>query len=128
MQIATHRYADTLVAAPSGRVDHFSAPQFEAELNSLLAQAHDAGSAVVLNFSNVDYISSAGLRVLMVAAQQVKAQQGRLVVACLYSVVAEIFAISRFDRVLTVKSTLEEALGHCSAAALAAYRQSAAAP
>ena len=128
MQITTRRYADTLVAAPSGRIDHSSAPQFETELAPLLAQAQAAGGGLVLDFSEVEYISSAGLRVLMVAAQQVKASQGKLVVAELYSVVAEIFAISRFNRVLTVSATVENALEHCSAAALAVYKDSGRAP
>jgi anti-sigma B factor antagonist/stage II sporulation protein AA (anti-sigma F factor antagonist) len=128
LQIATRRYADTLVAAPAGRVDHVSAPQFQAELTSLLEQARDGGGALVLDFSRVEYISSAGLRALMIAAAQTRAQQGKLVVAELYSVVAEIFAISRFNRVLTVTATLEDALEHCSAAALAAYRESGRAP
>jgi anti-anti-sigma factor len=124
VQIAARRYADTLVAAPAGRVDHFAAPQFESELTSLLAQARAGSAALVLDFSGVDYISSAGLRVLMIAAGQMRAQQGKLVVAALQTVVGEIFAISRFDRVLTVKATVEDALEHCSAAALAAYAQS----
>jgi anti-anti-sigma factor len=128
VQIATRRYADTLVAAPSGRIDHSSAPQFETDLASLLAQARPAGGGLVLDFSAVEYISSAGLRVLMIAAQQAKAEQGKLVLAELHSVVAEIFAISRFNRVLTVEATIDAALAHCSAAALAAYRQSTQAP
>lgn len=124
MQIASRRYADTLVASPSGRIDHVGAPQFEAELMPLLALAQSANCALVLDFSDVDYISSGGLRVLMIAATQMRARQAKLIVAGLYSVVAEIFAISRFDRVMTIAPTIEDALGQCSAEALAAYRQS----
>jgi anti-sigma B factor antagonist/stage II sporulation protein AA (anti-sigma F factor antagonist) len=124
VQIDSYRYADALVAAPRGRIDHFTAPQFEAALTALAAQA--GAGALVLDFSDVDYISSAGLRVLMIVASKMKQQQGRLAVCSLYSVVAEIFAISRFDRVLTVEPTLAAALEHVSAAALAAYRQSSA--
>lgn len=126
MPIASRRFADVLLAAPSGRIDHASAAQFEADLNAVLAQHGAGGGPLVLDFSQVDYISSAGLRVLMIAASQMKAKQGKLAVAALNPVVAEIFAISRFDRVLPVKATLDEALEHCSAAALAAYRQAAA--
>jgi anti-anti-sigma factor len=124
VQIASRRYADALVASPSGRIDHVAAPQFEAGLMPLLAQARSGNCALVLDFSDVDYISSGGLRVLMIAATQMRAQQAKLVVAGLYSVVAEIFAISRFDRVMTIAPTVEDALGQCSAEALAAYRQS----
>jgi anti-anti-sigma factor len=128
LQIAARQYADTWVVAPTGRVDHLSAPQFETELTRLSAQASGGSGALVLDFSDVEYISSSGLRALMIVATQMRSQQGRLVVSGLYSVVAEIFAISRFDRVLTVAATLEDALGKCSEAALAAYRQSAATP
>lgn len=126
MPIASRQYADALLAAPTGRIDHASAAQFEADLRPLLAPAGAGGGALVLDFSQIDYISSAGLRVLMIAASQLKAKQGKLTVAALNPVVAEIFAISRFDRVLPVKATVEEALAHCSNAALSAYRQSAA--
>jgi anti-anti-sigma factor len=128
LQIATRQYADAFVAAPAGRVDHRGAPLLEAALAPLLARAGDARGGLVLDFTDVDYISSVGLRVLMIASSQLRAQQAKLVVAGLQSVVAEIFAISRFDRVLTVTATLEDALGHCSAAALATYRQSATGP
>lgn len=128
MPVATRRYADTLVATPVGRIDHASAPQFESELMPLLAQARDGDGALVLDLSGVEYISSGGLRVLMIAATKMRSQQGRLLVSDLRTVVAEIFAISRFDRVLSVAPTLADALGQCSKAALAAYRQSTDSP
>ena len=67
-----------------------------------------------------------GLRVLMIAAKQMRAAGARLSVAALQSVVAEIFTISRFDKVLVVCATLDDALAQCSDAAAAAYRAGAA--
>ena len=122
MHIATHQFADTTVLAPAGRIDHSSAAGLEAALLPLLAGAAERKGAVVLDFSAVDYISSVGLRVLMIAAKQVRAGEARLSVAALQSVVAEIFGISRFDKVLVVHATLEEALARSSDAALAAWR------
>jgi anti-sigma B factor antagonist len=119
-QIATRQFADTLVVAPTGRIDHLSATSFEAALTPLLTQA---GDALVLDFSGVEYISSVGLRVLMIAAETLRARQARLVVCGLQTVVAEIFATSRFHRILVVCPTLGDALEQSSAAALAAYRQ-----
>jgi anti-anti-sigma factor len=121
VQITTRQFADTLVAAPRGRIDHQSAGAFEAALMPLLQQA--GGKALVLDFSGVEYISSVGLRVLMIGAEKMRTQQARLLVAALQTVVAEIFAISRFHRILVVCPTLEDALEQSSAAALAAYRQ-----
>ena len=128
MQIATHQYADTTVVAPAGRVDHLSAAALESALTPLLAEAAARKGALVLDFSGVDYISSVGLRVLMIAARQMRAADARLSVAALQSVVAEIFTISRFDKVLVVCATLEDALAQSSDAALAAYRAQRAAP
>jgi anti-anti-sigma factor len=63
-----------------------------------------------------------GLRVLMVAARQMRAQQAGFAIAGLQPVVAEIFAISRFDKVLPVHADVAAALGALSPAALEAWR------
>jgi len=122
VQITTQPFADTIVVSPVGRIDHRSAADLEAALLPLVGQAAERQGALVLDLSGVDYISSVGLRVLMIAARQMRAAQARLSVAALSSVVAEIFTISRFDKVLTVNATLEAALAQASDAALAAYR------
>ena len=128
LQIATRQFADTVIAMPVGRIDHQSAAQFEAALAPLVAAAAAGRGALVLDFSRIDYISSVGLRVLMIAAKQMREREARLLVAALQSVVAEIFAISRFDRILTVTATLDEAMALCSPAALAQYRSTASSP
>ncbi len=122
MHITKQQFADTTVVAPAGRIDHGSAAELEAALLPLVSLAAERKGALVLDFAGVDYISSVGLRVLMIAARQMRAAQARLSVAALSSVVAEIFTISRFDKVLTVNATLEDALAQASDAALAAYR------
>jgi anti-anti-sigma factor len=108
-----------------GRIDHASAAELEAALTPLLDDAARRRGTLVLDFSGVDYISSVGLRVLMLAARQMRTAQARIGVAALQSVVAEIFTISRFDKVLPVRATLEQALAEASDAALAAYRAAA---
>ncbi len=125
MQIATRRFADTVVARPEGRIDHRSAEAFETALAPWLAEAAGRRGPLVLDFSAVEYISSVGLRVLMVAARRMREQEAPLIVAALQGVVAEIFAISRFDRILVVSVTLDDALAKCSPEALAQYRSAA---
>ena len=61
-------------------------------------------------FAGVEYVSSVGLRVLMLAAKQVTAQNGRIVIAALTPVVSEVFQISRFDLIFSVFDTLDSAL------------------
>jgi anti-sigma B factor antagonist len=125
VQITTRVHADAAVARPTGRIDHASTSAFEAALAPLIASATASHGAVVLDFTDIDYISSVGLRVLMIAAKQMREHQAQLLVTALQDVVAEIFAISRFDRVLTVVSTVDEAMARCSAAAQASYREAA---
>ena len=128
LQIATRQVADAAIAMPVGRIDHRSAADFEAALMPLVTAAAAAKGALVLDLSGIEYISSVGLRVLMIAAKKMREHEAPLLVASVQSVVAEIFAISRFDRILTVTATLDDAMALCSPAALAAYRSAGSAP
>ena len=128
MQITHQVFADATVARPTGRIDYTSAAAFESAIAPLIAEQGRRGGTLVLDFAGVDYISSVGLRALMIAAKQMRERKAQLIVAALQSVVTEIFAISRFDRVLTVTATLDDALALCSAQALAAFRAAGNAP
>jgi len=74
---------------------------------------------VVLDFSGVEYISSVGLRVLMLAAKQVKVQKGTIVIAGMQPVVKEIFDISRFNYVFASFPALRDAVADLSTQAVA---------
>jgi len=121
MHVSQERYADALVLVPVGRIDNSSTDGLRSDLNAHVAACHEGGDRLVLDFSKVDYISSVGLRVLMLAAKKVREQEGSIVVAALQPVVREIFEISRFNLVLQCFGTVREALGKVSAAALVAY-------
>jgi len=122
VQITTRNLADTALIAVAGRVDHQSAAELEKALAAVMVPPGDSPCAVVLDFSAVEYISSVGLRVLMIAARQLRSKAATFSVAALQPVVAEIFAISRFDRVLVVHPDLREALAQSSPAALLAWQ------
>jgi anti-anti-sigma factor len=121
MQFSSCRFADVVVAAPVGRIDHSNAAPFEEALRPLLDQSGGGKQALILDFAGVEYISSVGLRVLMTAAKQARADDSKLAIAGLQPVVAEIFAISRFDRIFSVYPSVPTALAQLSAPALAAF-------
>ena len=121
IDLSPKRFADTVVLAPTGRIDHGRSEDFKSALRPHLEHCAAGQDQLVLDLSGVDYISSAGLRVLMLARKQAKAQGGTLVVAGLGSVVKEIFEISRFTVVFDIFATVHEALGRISPAALAAF-------
>ena len=118
----THRaYADVVVVAPAGRLDHTVAEVFERSLLPLLDPAAGSGAGVVLDFARVEYISSVGLRVLLIAGKAARARGARIAVATLRPVVQEIFAISRFNGVVEMFPTVAAAVAAISPAADAAY-------
>ena len=121
MDLTPKRFADTVVLAPVGRVDHATADAFKTALAPHLALCAAGRDRLVLDLAGVEYISSVGLRVLLLASKQAKRQGGALAVAELQPVVREIFEISRFTLVLNVEPTVREALAKLSAAALAAF-------
>ncbi len=121
MDVPLRRFADTVVLAPAVRIDHGSAERFKDALRPHLLRCAAGQDQLVLDLSGVDYISSAGLRVLMLARKQAKEQGGTLVVAGLVPVVREIFEISRFTVVFDIFASVREALGRISPAALTAF-------
>ena len=82
----------------SGRLDTTTAPQLEAELKASLAGVEH----LVLDFAALDYLSSAGLRVLL-AAQKIMNKQGDMVVRSVTETIAEIFDVTGFCDILTIE-------------------------
>jgi anti-anti-sigma factor len=118
----THRVlADVVVVAPAGRLDHTAAGDFERTLMPLLDPGAGSRTGIVIDLRGIDYISSVGLRVLMIAAKAMRSRGARIAVAELQPTVAEIFAISRFNGVIEIFSSVDAALNAMSPAAATAY-------
>lgn len=120
MQCPTHAYADVLVATATGRIDFAGAQVLEGALAPALAPDGPV-RGIVIDLADVDYISSVGLRVLMVAAKAMRARKASIAVASLQPVVAEIFEISRFHHVVDVRGSVRDAIAAVSPEALVAY-------
>jgi anti-anti-sigma factor len=123
MKLSSQTYADTLVIQPAGRLDHDNCEDFRAGLQPHLEQGARDGRAVVLDLSGLEYISSAGLRCFMLAAREARNQGGKVVLAALRPVVAEIFQISRFNMLFEIHASVREALASLSPPAAAAFDQ-----
>ncbi len=120
MQCPTQAYADVLVATAAGRIDFAGAQVLEGALAPALVPDGPV-RGIVIDLAGVDYISSVGLRVLMVAAKAMRARKAVIAVASLQPVVAEIFEISRFHHVVDVRGSVRDAIAAVSPEALAAY-------
>jgi len=121
MKLSPRRFADAVVVFPVGRIDQSSADTFMEALAPHLERCAAGEDRLVLDLSDLEYISSAGLRVLMLAAKQTKAQGGTLLVTGLQPLVKEILEISRFTMVLDITPSLRDALAKASASALTAF-------
>ena len=121
MKLSPRRFADAVVVFPVGRIDQSSADTFMEALAPHLERCAAGEDRLVLDLSDLEYISSAGLRVLMLAAKQSKAQGGTLLVTGLQPLVREILEISRFTLVLDITPSLRDALAKASASALTAF-------
>jgi len=119
VDVKTRQLGNVALVVPAGRIDQSTSADLEAALSPLWGRADIP--TLLLDFTGVEYISSVGLRVLMIASRQMRARQGRILIAGLQPIVAEIFAISRFDKVLEVFPTVRDALAAVSPEALAAY-------
>ncbi len=121
MEFSSRKLADVVVTAPVGQIDHSGAQELERGLAPILNEANLSKTAIVLDFAGVEYIGSMGLRVLMIAAKQMRAHNSRIAVAALRPLVEEIFEIARFGHVLEVFPSVRAALQEVSTPALAAY-------
>ncbi|MES2257177.1 MAG: STAS domain-containing protein [Pseudomonadota bacterium] len=98
------------VLRPAGRIDHTHADAFKISLDPYLSQCTADGTRLVIDFTDISYISSIGLRALMLAIKQVKAQRGRMVLSGLTPQVQEVFKISRFDMLFEIFPDSDAAL------------------
>ncbi len=106
MEIGESRLDDALVLAPAGRIDSDTAAAFEARL--LLAAEHGEGK-VVVDFAQVEYISSAGLRALLAGAKKVQNAGGGVALCGINMNVREVFEVSGFLAVFTARDGRAEA-------------------
>jgi len=121
MGVDSERYGPVSLLRPRGALDATASSWFEPTLLAALAASGDAVALVVVDFAAVPFISSAGLRVVMIGAKQARAAGARLVVAALTPTVREIFEISRFHHVVPVFATVTEAIASLSEAGAAAF-------
>ena len=98
MTIDKKREGEEFTLKVSGRMDTMTSPEVEKVLKSELADA----KTLVFDFSDLEYISSAGLRVLL-SAQKVMSRQGKMVVRNVNDTVMDVFTVTGFSDILTIE-------------------------
>ena len=99
MTITKNQNGTHLDLALEGRLDTTTAPQLEAELK----QSVEGVTELALDFGKLEYLSSAGLRVLL-SAQKVMNKQGTMVIKNVNETIMEIFDVTGFADILTIEA------------------------
>jgi len=107
MQIIEENQENIHIFKLSGRLDSNTSPIFEEKI----VQAIDAGAvSVIVDFKELEYLSSAGLRVLLKATKRLKKESGKMVLCAMADYVREIFEISGFDTFLPIVYSIDDAV------------------
>ncbi len=106
MQINRKEQEGIVTLSVSGRLDAVSSVDAEKEFNEVLDAGHDM---LLIDLSGLDYISSAGLRVLLVVAKRIQQKGGRVTLAGMVAGVKEVFEISGFSSIFKIFDSLDDA-------------------
>ena len=98
LNISKEKNGTELTFALEGRLDTITAPQFESEIRE---EVEDV-TALIIDCEKLEYISSAGLRVLL-SAQKIMNNKGTMVVRKVSEEVMEIFEVTGFSDILTIE-------------------------
>ncbi len=107
MDIAESKENAVFVLGPKGRLDSANARSFEERVLAVLEKGENA---LLIDFEDLDYISSAGLRVLLMGAKRLQQSGGKIALCALSPSIHEVFEISGFLTIFTVHSNRAAAL------------------
>ena len=111
MDIVTEKKNGALIAKAAGRVDGANARDFEAAVQSAISECD---GPVIIDCEGLSYISSAGLRAILLIAKTLCKRQVKFALCSLSEPIAEIFQISGFDQIISTHSSQAEALAAVS--------------
>ncbi|MDK2954650.1 MAG: anti-sigma factor antagonist [Desulfovibrionales bacterium] len=107
MELKERRQDQAVVLELSGRLDSNTADGFE---EKLLGMIRNGEKYIVLDFSSLEYISSAGLRVLLKAARELKQTDGKMHLCSLKDYIQEVFDLSGFVSFLPIYAVVEDCI------------------
>ena len=111
MDIDQEKSGRVLILKPLGRIDGSADTVLEQELRDRITKST---TAILLDFSTVDYINSAGLRVILIGARQAQASGGKLALCSFVPHVQKVFDVSGFSKILQIYPSRTEALAELS--------------
>ena len=107
MDISEDRKADAVILALSGKLDATTAKTFE---DRILGVINSGTQRLVVDLSQLEYVSSSGLRVFLLAAKRLQATDGKIVLCALKDQIRQVFDLAGFSSFLSTYGSRDEAL------------------
>lgn len=107
MEVTEKRQNGVIILVPKGRLDSTTSDDFEKRLLGLVGSGE---TSLVIDFKDLDYISSAGLRILLKAAKELKKKNGQMAFCAVKDYIREIFELSGFVSFFPIHPTLDDSL------------------
>ena len=107
MELTVDKQTQATIVAAKGKLDAAGAPELETRCKALI---QEGATRLLLDFAQVEYVSSAGLRSLLVLAKAVKSAGGGLALCGLVPAVRDVMSISGFDNILPLAADRAAAL------------------
>ncbi len=107
MEIPTEQANGAIVLMPSGRIDGQNAIDFQASIDQTIGES---SQPVILELSQLNYISSAGLRVILLLAKTLSNRNVHFSICAIAPAVKEVFEISGFGNIIDIHDTRAQAL------------------
>lgn len=107
MEVEFETINEATVAVITGRIDSATSKELETKLVPMI---NSGTRKLVVDFAKVDFISSAGLRIMLLAAKKLKQAGGKMALCCMKDSIKEVFDISGFSSIIPVFPTRDEAL------------------
>ncbi len=107
MDISEDRRADAVVLALSGKLDATTAKTFE---DKILGLINSGAQRLVVDLALLEYVSSSGLRVFLLAAKRLQATDGKIILCGLQDHVRQVFDLAGFSSILSIYGSRDEAV------------------
>ena len=107
MEIIEEKHEAISIFKLNGRLDSNTSQGFEKKIFDAIS---DGSKNMIVDFKDLDYISSAGLRVILKATKALNREEGKIMLCSMQGYVKEVFEIAGFDSFLAIVGTMDEAL------------------
>ncbi len=107
MELSGERDGEVLVLTPEGRIDGSNSADFQ---SAVMERIDEGSESILLDFAGISYISSAGLRAVLILAKKLNQTKGKFGLCSMQQSVQSVFEVSGFVKIINVHPGREEAL------------------